>query len=118
MAEVVFTDEFGDWYGSLREEEQDDVAYYVDLLEQMGVGLGYPHSCAINGSRHPLRELRCKVGGRPFRIIYAFNPVRDAVLILGGDKGGDNRFYETIIARSEVLWDEYLATRPWESEGP
>ena len=114
MAEVAFTDEFGAWLNRLSEEEQDDVAFSIELLQEMGVALPFPHSSAIKGSRHPLRELRCKSQGRPLRIVYAFNPVRDAVLILGGDKGGDKRFYERMIARSEAIWDEYLTTRPWE----
>jgi hypothetical protein len=46
--------------------------------------------------------------GRPLRVFYAFDPARQAVLLIGGDKTSDNRFYETMILRSERIWKEYL----------
>jgi hypothetical protein len=55
-----------------------------------------------------LRELRIQSLGRPLRVIYAFDPLRQAVLILGGDKTGDDRFYERMIPRSEKIWERYL----------
>lgn len=58
MVEVVGTDEFRDWYRSLMEAEQEDVNYTVDLLEQMGLTLGSPHSSDIKGARYSMRELR------------------------------------------------------------
>ena len=70
--------------------------------------LGFPQSSAINGASFALRELRVQSSGRPLRVFYAFDPARQAVLLIGGDKTGDNRFYETMILRSERLWKEYL----------
>jgi hypothetical protein len=113
MAEVAYTDEFGEWFDALDEGQQDDVSFSVGLLREMGVALPFPHSSALKGSKHPLRELRCQSSGRPLRVIYAFNPVRDAVLILGGDKTGDDRFYERMVRKAEGLWEEYLADKPW-----
>jgi hypothetical protein len=49
-------------------------------------------------------------------VLYAYNPVRDAVMIIGGDKTGDNRFYERTVRSAEVLWDQYLAEKSWEQE--
>ena len=87
------------------------------LLEGRGVSLGYPYSSAIEGSRHPLRELRVQHEGRPYRVLYAFDPSRKkAVLLLGGDKGGNDRFYEQIVPRAEALWERYLAERSTERE--
>jgi hypothetical protein len=81
----------------------------VDLLGDPGPNLGYPYSSDIAGSRHGnLRELRVQSKGRPFRIFYAFNPRRDAILLIGGDKTGDKRFYERMIPIADRLYDQHL----------
>jgi hypothetical protein len=49
--------------------------------------------------------------GRPYRVLYAFDPQRKALLLLGGDKGGNDRFYEQMVPRAEALWEQYLAER-------
>lgn len=57
--DVEYTDEFGRWWGDLREEEQESLAASVRLLEECGPELGFPHSSGLNGSRHEhMRELR------------------------------------------------------------
>lgn len=106
MAEVLTTDEFRDWYQSLDDSSSDDVA--VELLEQRGVTLGFPWSSAIQGSAMALRELRIQSGGRPLRVLYAFDPKRQAVLLLGGEKTGDDRFYARTVPLAERIWKEYL----------
>ena len=106
--EVVHTDEFRDWWDGLSEDEQEDVARVVELLRGAGVLLSFPHSSALKGTKQPLRELRPRQGASPLRVVYAFDPKRDAVLLIGGDKGGDARFYERIIPRAERIWKEYL----------
>ncbi len=106
--EVFHTDEFGDWWDALSEDEQEDVARVVELLRGAGVLLNFPHSSALKGSNRALRELRPRKGASPLRVIYAFDPHRDAVLLIGGDKGADARFYEKIIQRAERIWKEYL----------
>jgi hypothetical protein len=116
MPEVVVTDEFKTWYEALLMDEQEAVFRVVTLLEARGVSLGYPYSSAIEGSRHPLRELRVRHEGRPYRVLYAFDPQRKAVLLLGGDKGGNDRFYEQMVPRAEALWEQYLAERSTERE--
>lgn len=106
---VEYTDEFGDWCRTLAVAEQEDVTAYVTLLESRDVRLGYPHSSGINGSRHAhMRELRVQSGGRPIRLFYAFDPRRDAILLIGGDKTGDDRFYETYVPIADRLYDEHL----------
>lgn len=106
--EVVFTDEFGAWFASLSENEQNRVYCSVGLLEARGVALGFPHSSAIRGSALALRELRTQAEGDPLRTLYAFDPSRNAVLLIGGDKTGDDRFYERLIQRAERIWRQYL----------
>lgn len=109
MAEVVVSDEFKVWYEDLSLEEQESVFRVVSLLEGRGVALGFPYSSAIEGSRHSLRELRVQHQGRPYRILYAFDPERQAVLLLGADKTGLDRFYQEFVPRAEAIWDRYLA---------
>lgn len=88
---------------------QESVRRDVDRLEMLGVSLGHPHSTAIKGSPYALRELRTQHRGRPFRTFYFFDPRRQAVLLIGGDKTGNSRFYEEYIPRAERLLREYLA---------
>lgn len=113
--EVITTDDFDRWFVSLdTATDARAVARVVELLEERGVTLGTPHSTAINGSDkvlhgHALRELRVQSGGRPLRVLYAYDPRRDAVLILGGDKTGDDRWYETNVPRAIAIWEQYLA---------
>ena len=108
MVEVLYTDEFGAWFDDLDEGAQEATADVVTALEKAGVALGYPLSSAIKGSRIALRELRVQSSGRPLRVFYAFDPARQAVLLIGGDKTGDNRFYERMIPVAERIWREYL----------
>ncbi len=111
MVEVVGTDEFAEWFNALDDGDKDDVARIVDMLEDMGVTLPFPYSSAIEGSRYPLRELRIKASGKQFRVFYAFDPERQAALLIGGNKTGNDRFYETFIPKAERIWEEYLRER-------
>jgi hypothetical protein len=106
---VEYADEFGDWWRTLSETEQEDVAAYVGLLEERDVRLGFPHSSSIRGSRHDhMRELRVQSGGKPLRVFYAFDPRRMAILLIGGDKTGDDRFYEVFVPIADRLYDEHI----------
>jgi hypothetical protein len=109
MTQVAVTDEFTAWYRALDEGDEAAVAFKVGVLERMGVRLGFPHSSGIKGSKHPLRELRIQSGGKPLRVFYVFDPRRNAVLLIGGDKTGDDRFYETFVPVAERIWEEYRA---------
>ena len=106
--EVIVTVDFQVWYENLGHRVQESVYSAVTQLEEKGVSLGYPRCSDVLGSRYPLRELRIQSGGRPIRVFYAFDPKRQAVLLLGADKTGRKRFYEEMIARAERLWEEYL----------
>ena len=71
--------------------------------------LPFPHSSGIAGSKHAhMRELRVQSGGRPIRVFYAFDPRRAAILLIGGDKTGDGRFYERMIPVADKLYDTYI----------
>lgn len=110
MTEVEYTDEFGCWWATLSEPEQEDVAAVVGLLESRGTRLGYPYSSGISTSRHPqMRELRIQHAGRPYRVLYAFDPRRNAILLIGGDKTGRPRWYQEFVPVADRLYDEHLA---------
>ena len=108
MVEVIATDEFAGWYKELSEQHQAAVIRVVDLLEAMGTRLGFPYCSDLKGSKHALRELRVKARGSQIRIAYAFDPKRQAVLLIAGDKTVEDRFYEWFIPAAENLWLQYL----------
>ena len=115
--EVEYTDEFGEWWESLTEEEQADVIAYVGELERRGPMLPFPYSSDIKGSKHgAMRELRIQSGGKPIRILYAFDPRRTAILLIGGKKAGVKRFYGQLILIADRLYDLHLAELREESE--
>lgn len=108
MVEVLGTAEFEEWFLGLGRADARAVTRCVGLLQAKGIALGFPYSSALEGSRYALRELRVQSSGHPLRIVYAFDPRRQAVLILGGDKTGNDRFYAWAIPRAEAIWEEYL----------
>ena len=108
--EVEGTDTFADWFVRLSEDEQVDVGRVIELLVEHGPSLPFPYSSGIHGSRHRhMRELRIQHAGRPYRVLYAFDPRRAAILLLGGDKTGQDRWYEQHVTEADDLYDEYLA---------
>ena len=107
--EVEFTDEFQSWWNELTEEQQDDVTYSVRLLEELGPTLPFPHSSKINGSSHSgMRELRTQSQGKPLRTLYIFDPRRAAILLIGGDKTGNDRWYEQFVPIADSIYDQHL----------
>lgn len=109
--EVEFTDEFENWWNSLDADEQVSVATVVGLLETYGTQLRFPHCSQIQGSKlGQLRELRIQHQGKPYRVLYAFDPLRHAILLIGGDKTGNNRWYEIYIPIAEQLFETHLQT--------
>lgn len=111
MWEIEYTDEFGHWWDQLDEAEQESVAASVELLRRLGPSLPRPHADTLKGSRHAnMKELRTQHHGRPLRTLFAFDPRRSAILLIGGDKSGKVRFYERMIPRADDLYDSHLET--------
>jgi hypothetical protein len=95
--EVEYTDEFEQWWLTL------------DAKTQKGPNLPFPYSSGVNGSRYQhMRELRVQHQGNPYRILYAFDPRRVAILLLGGNKVGNDRWYEENVPKADQLYDELL----------
>lgn len=109
--EVEYTDQFESWWNNeLGEAEQDEIAAVVGLLEARGPHLPFPYSSGVVMSRHShMRELRIQIQGRPYRVLYAFDPRRVAILLIGGDKTGDDHWYRRLVPLADDLYDEHLA---------
>ena len=107
--EVEFALEFGDWWNNLRAAEQQSVDFTVSMLQELGPTLRMPHSSGVAASRHGhMRELRIQHEGRPYRVLYAFDPRRAAILRIGGDKTGNNRWYEQYVPIADTIYDRHL----------
>jgi len=107
--DIEYTDEFEAWWNTLSGNEQVAMSASIELLEKYGPTLKFPYSSGIRGSKFDhMRELRTQYAGRPLRTLYAFDPRRTAILLIGGDKTGDNRWYETYIPIADSLYEYYL----------
>lgn len=108
--QVLFTEEFEMWWNSLTAEEQEDVDAVVGLLEIQGPSLRFPYSSGVKSSSLPhMRELRIQHAGKPYRVLYAFDPLRAALLLNGGEKTGDDRWYQTYVPIADRLYREHVA---------
>ena len=107
--DVKYTNEFRNRWDTLTESEQEDVAATVGLLSKFGLQLPYPYSSGVEISSHGrMRELRVQSSGKPIRVFYAFDPRRVAVLLIGGHKTSEKRFYERYALLADKLYDEHL----------
>jgi hypothetical protein len=107
--DVEYTDEFGLWWDGLTLAEQKAITASVELLEVCGPNLGFPHSSGVTESRYShMRELRTQHAGRPYRTLYAFDPRRAAILLIGGDKTGNDRWYREFVPVADRLYEEHL----------
>ena len=109
MWNVEYTGEFSQWWETLTLAEQATVEAGVQLLERFGPLLSRPHANTVKGSRYSnMKELRTQHQGRPLRCFFAFDPRRAAILLIGGDKTGDDRFYDRMIPLADRLYENYL----------
>ena len=106
---VEVTDEFEAWWNGLDADEQDSVDFVVELLVREGPMLPYPYSSDIAAAKkYDIRSCGFSIRGRPYRVLYVFDPRRHAVLLVGGDKTGEDRWYEMNVPRAEKIYSEYL----------
>lgn len=107
---VEVTKEFDVWWQSLTDAQHQALTGRIDLLGEHGPALGRPAVDHIAGSRHPnMKELRASSGGA-LRVLFAFDPDRSAILLIGGNKSGEwNRWYRTAVPLADDLYDQHLA---------
>ena len=110
MWDVEYTDQFETWWQTLSEHEQEAVTAAVEALETHGATLGRPFVDVLHSSRHAhMKELRPRGGN--IRILFAFDPRRTAVLLIGGDKSGRwESWYRDNIPVADDLYDEHLSS--------
>jgi hypothetical protein len=112
MWKIIQTNQFSEWFTSSDNVDEDArVSIYavIEVLKRTGPNLGRPYVDSVKGSRHEnMKELRVQSKGRPFRIFFAFDPLRRVVLLIGGNKTGDKRFYARMIPIADMLYDDYL----------
>ncbi len=110
--EVDLHDEFVPEYRSLHINVQDELLARIALLEQFGPQLGRPQADTLNGSRHPnMKELRFDAADGVWRVAFAFDSNRMAILLVAGDKAGvsEKRFYRQLIEKADKRFDAHLA---------
>jgi hypothetical protein len=109
--QVEFHRDFDTEFDALPDAVRNELRAHALLLAQFGPQLGRPRVDTLKGSRHPkLKELRFDAAGGVWRVAFAFDPKRSAVLLIAGDKsgGGGKRFYRQLIARADERFDEHL----------
>ena len=109
---VRLADEFEPEFAELSESVQDELLAQAGVLEQFGPDLGRPRVDTLKGSRHSnTKELRFDADGGVWRVAFAFDPRRQAVLLVAGDKSGvsQKRFYRTLVRTADTRFDAHLA---------
>ncbi len=100
---VVLDDEFEVWLDEQPLDVRKAIARGALVLKEMGPTLPRPWSDTIKGSAVAnLKELRVQHKGQPWRVLYAFDPARQAVLLVGGNKASDKRWYDTNVPIAEA----------------
>ena len=110
--EVAFCEDFEPEFDALSEVVQDELLANAKLLETIGPQLGRPRVDTLNGSKHAnMKELRFDADGGVWRVAFAYNPSRKAILLVCGDKSGGSgrRFYDTLIDKADSRFDAHLA---------
>lgn len=108
---VNFHDSFADEFVNLAEDVKIELMAMATLLAEFGPKLSRPHADTLKGSRHAnMKELRFKADNGVWRIAYAFDPERKAILLVGGDKSGVNekRFYKQLLATADKRFGDHL----------
>jgi hypothetical protein len=106
---IVFHPDFRDWFYTLEEEVQDSILATLGLLKLERPLLGRPYVDTLASSRYPnLKELRVQHRGEPWRILFAFAPFRQAIVLVGGNKTGDKKWYEKNIPIAEMRFSQHL----------
>ena len=109
---VEFVAEFDAEFDELSDSVQDELLAQAKLLEQFGPSLGRPRVDTLKGSKHSnMKELRFDADGRVWRVAFAFDPKRRAMLLVAGDKSGTSqkRFYRRLIETADKRFDAHLA---------
>jgi hypothetical protein len=101
--------QYTEWFEEQAEELQDEILAVVGLLQREGPTLSRPYADTLKGSQHSnMKELRVQYQGEPWRILFAFDPRRFAILLVGGNKTGNARWYKESILIADKRFTEHL----------
>ena len=115
MWEIEWTDECREWISTLDDNIREDILAHLIVLSEKGPALGRPYADTISGSKiKNLKELRVKRKKQVIRIFFVFTRDRIGLLITGGDKRGDKRFYERMIPLAEKIYDRWVQNQAGE----
>ena len=109
---VEIGDEFEPEFNELHEDVRTELLAVSRLLQQFGPQLGRPRVDTLNGSHHAnMKELRFSAADGEWRVAFAFNPMRSAILLVAGDKSGvsEKKFYKRLIAKADERFDAHLS---------
>jgi hypothetical protein len=113
--DVQFCTAFDTDFENLPEAVQDELLAHARLLEEFGPQLGRPRIDTLNGSKHAnMKELRFKADNGVWRVAFAFDPNRKAILLVCGDKSGGSEklFYKRLIKKADERFDDHLSRLP------
>jgi len=109
---VEIGDEFEPEFDRLPEDVRTEILALALLLEQFGPQLGRPRADTLHGSRHAnMKELRFSAADGEWRVAFAFDPKRRAILLVAEDKSGgsEKRFYRELIRKADDRFDAHLS---------
>jgi hypothetical protein len=107
--EILFDEAFAEWLDGLADDVRVAILAHVILLRERGPQLGRPYVDTVEGSAFPnMKEMRVQHRGAPWRILFAFDPNRAAVLLVGGDKRGDKRWYKRFMPIADERYRRHL----------
>ncbi len=110
MWKILRTNEILSWIKDLDGNAKEAVLKSLLILREIGPSLGRPHVDSVKGSKYSnMKELRVQNKSRVFRIFFVFDPERNAILLIGGDKRGVKKFYENMIDKADELYCRHLA---------
>lgn len=110
---IIFEDEFDQEFDKLNEIVQDECLAHLKFLERFGHELGRPYVDTLKGSKHAnMKELRFNADNGVWRLAFAFDPTRKAILLICGDKSGgsEKRFYKKLIKKADKRFDKHLSS--------
>jgi hypothetical protein len=116
--EVFLDEEFDTWLDTLEDGLQDEIQAAIELLIRLGPNLHRPRVDSVKGSNFSnMKELRIQYRGDPWRILFAFDPLRSAILLVGGNKRGDKRWYDRNIPIADLRFRRHVDRLNEDREG-
>lgn len=109
MWEIERTDEIAEWISSLDDDAKESIFRDLMILKTIGPSLGRPYVDTVKNSKFTnMKELRVQSKFKVLRLFFAFDPERKAIMLIGGDKKGDKRFYEKMISIADALYEKHV----------